>query len=192
MFKFLIGAAALAVVAPAVAQVAPVAPQRPVPAQRIHTRAEVQATTAQMFARLDANRDGFVTKAEADAARAQKRAQFAARASAKLAAAFDRIDANRDGTVSRPEWDARAAQRQQRLAAKGGKARGGMHGKRGMRGLGCRMFDMADANRDGRVSIQEAQAAALQHFDMMDVNRDGQVTPQERGQMRQQMRARRG
>ena len=72
MTKFLIGAAALALVAPAVAQVAPVAPVAPVKAPRVHTRAEIQTTTAQMFARLDVNRDGFLTKAEADAARAQR------------------------------------------------------------------------------------------------------------------------
>ena len=193
MTKFLIGAAALALVAPAVAQVAPAAPQRPLPAQRIHTRAEIQATTAQMFARVDANRDGFVTKAEADAARTQFRSQFAARGGEKRGKAFDRIDANRDGSVSREEWDARRAQRQQRFAADGAKApRAGMRGMRGMHGLSGRMFEMADANRDGRVSLQEAQTAALQHFDMMDANRDGQVTPQERGQMRQQMRGHRG
>jgi Ca2+-binding EF-hand superfamily protein len=189
MIKFLMGAAALALVAPAVAQIAPAAPQRPLPAQRIHTRAEVQATTAQMFARFDTNRDGFVTKVEADAAREQFRAQFAARAGEKRGAAFDRIDANRDGSVSRQEWDARTAKRQPR-GAQGAKApRAGM---RGMHGFGGRMFEMADANRDGRVSLQEAQTAALQHFDMMDANRDGQVTPQERGQMRQQMRGHRG
>jgi len=193
MTKFLIGAAALALVAPAVAQVAPLAPQRPLPAQRIHTRAEVQATTAQMFARFDTNRDGFVTKAEADAAREQFRGRLAARAGEKRGAAFDRVDANRDGSVSRQEWDARTAQRQQRVAADGAKApRAGTRGMRGMHGFGGRMFEMADANRDGRVSLQEAQTAALQHFDMMDANRDGQVTPQERGQMRQQMKGRRG
>jgi Ca2+-binding EF-hand superfamily protein len=187
MTKFLIGAAALALVSPAVAQVAPVASH---PGQRVHTRAEVQTTTAQMFARLDTNRDGFVTKAEADAARAQLRSQFAARSGEKRGAAFDRIDANRDGSVTRQEWDARTAQRQQRVAAKGAEApRAGKRGRHGFRG---RMFEMADANRDGRVSLQEAQSAALQHFDMMDANRDGQITPEERGQMRQQMRAHRG
>ena len=149
--------------------------------------------TAQMFARLDANRDGFVTKAEADAARGQIRSQFAARTGEKRGTAFDRIDANRDGSVSRQEWDSRTAQRQQRVAADGTKApRAGMRGMRGMHGLAGRMFEMADANRDGRVSLQEAQTAALQHFDIMDANRDGQVTPQERGQMRQQMRSHRG
>jgi Ca2+-binding EF-hand superfamily protein len=51
------------------------------------------------------------------------------------------------------------------------------------------MFEMADANRDGRVTLQEAQAAALRHFDMADVNHDGQITPDERKQMRQRMHA---
>ena len=36
---------------------------------------------------------------------------------------------------------------------------------------------------DGRVTLQEAQAAALRHFDMADANRDGQITPDERRQM---------
>ena len=179
MTKFLIGAAALALVAPAVAQVAPVAPVAPVKAPRVHTRAEIQTTTAQMFARLDVNRDGFLTKAEADAARAQLRSQWAARAGENRGAAFDRIDANRDGSVSRQEWDAK---RQQRGTDKGSDARRGR--MRGMHGFGGRMFEMADANRDGRVSLQEAQTAALQRFDMMDANRDGQITAEERAQAR--------
>jgi Ca2+-binding EF-hand superfamily protein len=51
-----------------------------------------------------------------------------------------------------------------------------------------RLFEMADANRDGRVSLQEAQSAALRHFDTMDANRDGRVTREERLQMRQRTR----
>jgi hypothetical protein len=47
---------------------------------------------------------------------------------------------------------------------------------------------MADANRDGRVTLPEATNAALRHFDMADLNRDGQITPDERMQMRQRMR----
>ena len=58
----------------------------------------------------------------------------------------------------------------------------------GMSGaLGGHMFDLADINRDGRVTLQEATAAALRHFDMADVNRDGQLTPEERMQMYQRM-----
>ncbi len=58
-----------------------------------------------------------------------------------------------------------------------------------MAALGGHMFDMADSNRDGRVTLQEAQTVALRHFDMADANRDGQVTPDERRQARKRMRA---
>jgi hypothetical protein len=48
---------------------------------------------------------------------------------------------------------------------------------------------MADGNKDGQVTLQEAQAAALKHFDMADANHDGQITPDEHRQMRERMRA---
>ena len=49
---------------------------------------------------------------------------------------------------------------------------------------------MADANHDGRVSLQEATNAALQHFDRADLNHDGKLTPEERQQAHQLMRGR--
>jgi Ca2+-binding EF-hand superfamily protein len=191
MKKLLIGAAALAVVTPAVAQVAAQAPapqvQRAPKAMKVHTRAEVQTKIAEHFARLDTNRDGFVTKAEADAARAQFASRVRERSGERREKTFDRLDTNNDGAISKVEWDARSAQRGQRMAERAGGGR--RHGMGAMHGFGGRMFEMADANRDGRVSLQEAQAAALQHFDMVDANRDGQITREERMQMRQRMRA---
>ena len=53
------------------------------------------------------------------------------------------------------------------------------------------MFERADANHDGRVSLQEMTAAALQHFDAADANHDGKLTPDERMQMHQQRQAQR-
>jgi hypothetical protein len=50
--------------------------------------------------------------------------------------------------------------------------------------MGGQMFEMADANHDGRVSLQEATDAAVKHFDMADANHDGRITPDERKQMR--------
>jgi Ca2+-binding EF-hand superfamily protein len=190
MKKYLIGAAALALVAPAVAQVAPAPIQR---TPKVQTRADVQTKVARLFARLDTNRDGFVTKAEADSARQQFRGRPAngvRPAGARVGQAFERFDTNRDGAISRAEWDARAAQRQQRMAMRDRNGDGRPDLRRGHRGMGAmglrgRMFDMADANRDGRLSLAEAQTAALRHFDMMDSNRDGRITPEERMQMRQ-------
>lgn len=199
MNKLLIGGAALLASAAAIAQVAPVpAPQAK--AAKVHTRAEVQAKVAEHFAKLDTNRDGSVTKAEAEAARQGIRAHFAERAKERRGDrrehAFEKLDANRDGAISRSEWDAGAAQREQRIAARDRNGdgrpdhRGFKHaGMRGMGGFGGHMFEMADANKDGRVTLQEAQAAALKHFDMADTNRDGQITPDERRQMHQRMRA---
>ena len=194
MKKLLIGGAAMLVSAAAIAQVAPTpAPAPQAKAAKVHTRAEVQAKVAEHFARVDTNRDGSVTKAEADAARTAVRAKFTERREDRREQAFERIDSNRDGAISRAEWDAQAAQRQQRIASLDRDGDGRRDGRRfhggGMHSLGGHMFEMADANKDGRVTLQEAQAAALRHFDMADANRDGQITPDERRQVRERMRS---
>lgn len=194
MKTLLIGGALAALAVPAIAQIAQPAPAAPAVAraQQVHSRADVQAKVGEHFARLDSNRDGFVTKAEADAGRqamhGKMRERFAERHEARGAAAFDRLDTNRDGAISRQEWDAGRLAREQRRAARGERGPAGRRMTMGMGGLGGRMFEMADADKDGRVSLAEAQAAALRHFDMVDTNRDGRITPDERGKMRQRMR----
>jgi len=50
---------------------------------------------------------------------------------------------------------------------------------------GGRMIVMADSDHDGKITLAEAEAMALQHFDQMDTNHDGQVTPEERRAGRQ-------
>lgn len=194
MRKLLIGGAVLLASAAGVAQVAPSVPSA-MPA-KVQTRAEVQAKVAEHFAKVDSNRDGVITKAEADAAAQAFRGKWAERAKDRRDdrgdRMFERLDSNRDGAVSRAEWDAGQAQREQRMAShdgdgrRDGNTRGRMHG---MGGFSGQMFEMADANKDGRLTLQEAQAAALRHFDMADANRDGQITPDERRQMHERMRA---
>lgn len=214
MKTLLIGGAIAALAVPAIAQVAPAAPAAPAApmaahAQGMQTRAEVQAKVAEHFARVDTNRDGVIVKAEADAAhqamRAKMRARFAQRLAARPgaaapgvrgdgSAAFERLDTNRDGSISRQEWDAGRAAREQRMATRrqGAPGAGRVGGMRMGGGFGGHMFEMADANKDGRVTLAEAQAAALRHFDMVDSNRDGRITPDERMQRRQHMRMQRG
>ena len=199
MKTLLIGGMFLLASAAAIAQVAPApTPTQAPPAPKTHTRTEVQAKVAEHFAKVDSNRDGVITKAEADAATQASHAKFADRMKERRddrrENMFERLDSNRDGAVSRAEWDAGAAQREQRMASrdKDGNGRRDWHGK-GMRGgmgsMGGHMFEMADANKDGRVTLQEAQTAALKHFDMADTNRDGQITPDERKQVHERMRA---
>jgi Ca2+-binding EF-hand superfamily protein len=205
-----IAAAAFAATAPSLAQNAPVAtaPAAPrAPMAREHTRDEVVAKVREHFARLDTNRDGFVAKAEAEAAREQVKAKFAEnrverkehrqeRSALRREHTFERLDSNNDGSISRAEFDSAHGQRAGRMAHRGpeGARRGRMlHGMRmgGMHALHGRMFEMADVNKDARVSLQEAQDSAVRHFDMADANKDGRITREERIQRRQQMRTER-
>ena len=212
MTKFLLGAAAAAAavaMSPAIAQTAQPAPNVLIQRapMKAHTRAEVGTHVRAMFERLDTNRDGYVTKAEAQAARGDRAGRMMNRmrqrggvqgagGAPNRSAMFDRLDTNRDGNISRSEFESAPARQGRRVVNRdGARVPGAMHGMRiggrGMGGLGGAMFDMADANRDGRVTLQEATAAAYRHFDMADVNRDGQITPDERMQMRQRMRTER-
>lgn len=160
------------------------APQQRDRGDGVQTRAELVQRVQTMFARLDANRDGFLTQGEGQAALAQHRQRVAdpARRQQQADRGFERLDTNNDGQISRAEFETRQARR-----GMDGKAR--MGGGRGFGDLGARMFASADTDRDNRVSLQEATAVALQHFDRADLNRDGQVTREERRQLHQQLRA---
>lgn len=250
MTKFLAASAAVVIAAAAVAQPAPppppgvaqgtapmVAPAPPaapagprmnmmIMSGRTMTRDEVAQHVARLFARLDANHDGFVTREEVDAIHSKMMAGMEGmrrgmdgmrRAMDAMpnmpmpdrAAMFDRLDTNHDGMISRQEYMAARPRIVERQVIRIGDGNapampGGpgehrmvmrMHGMgegmrmgMGMGGFGVHLFDMADTNHDGRVSLQEAQAAALAHFDRADLNHDGKITPDERQQMHQMIR----
>jgi Ca2+-binding EF-hand superfamily protein len=192
MNKHLLGAATAAIIftaGAAFAQSPPAPAPSGQPMPRAHftktqTRADVQAHVARMFTRLDANHDRFITKDEIAAAEAQfagkRRGQEGPGQPSDRSRAFNRIDANHDGMISRDEF-----------AAAPRPDRGGMHMAGMHRGFAGHMFEVADGNKDGKVSLAEAQQAALQHFDKADLNHDGKLTPQERQQARQLLRAER-
>lgn len=214
MKEFLIGAAGIVLagaalaqapvatpVPPAPPQVAPVPPAPP--ALREQSRTEVVAKVREHFAQLDSNRDGFLTKDEAEAGRKVMKERVRARLGERRMehhdpnAAFDRLDANKDGAISREEFAQHRERRiERRIVRKDGQTAAGAPGaphqglrmyRMGRTMMGGHMFAMADANKDNRVSLQEATDAAVRHFDMADANRDGRITPDERRQMHQQM-----
>jgi Ca2+-binding EF-hand superfamily protein len=190
---------------------------------RVMTRDEVVQHVRRMFADLDTNHDGYVTRNEVaalhdrmmtgmHAAIAVSRAEHAMpgggheMAMADPARMFDRLDTNHDGVISRQEFmSAHARMHERRVVimrnenVMGGPADMGpmrvhmrrMGGEAHGMGFAARLFDMADANHDGRVSLQEAEAAALAHFDRADLNHDGRITPDERAQAHRMMRERR-
>ncbi|MEO7815177.1 MAG: EF-hand domain-containing protein [Sphingomicrobium sp.] len=200
MNKFLIGAAALAVSLPALAQVAPMAGNQ-------QTRAEVVAKAQKHFAMMDTNRDGAIVADEMSAMGGQR---HGARGNRDMAmhdgpmgnpgAMFDRLDANHDGSISRDEFARGHQMRVERKVvingAPGDEHAGmKMHGMGGAKmggGMGRHMLKMADANNDGRITLPEMTNAALQRFDRADTNHDGVVTKDERQAMHHQMMQQRG
>ncbi len=93
----------------------------------IITREEAQAVKSAMFAKFDANKDGIVDSAEIDKGLEDRLNRMRIRMRYML---LGRLDANGDGKVSREEFD-----------------------KPGMR-----RFDMADLDKDGKVTREEIQA----------------------------------
>jgi Ca2+-binding EF-hand superfamily protein len=181
---------------------------------RVMTRDEVVRHVRELFAKLDANRDGFITHEELEAFH-QKMAGMGSDMAQGLrehhvpmpdrAAMFDKLDTNHDGVISREEYMAARTQVRERqvLIMRTGNDPGApgasemprmmemhMHGA-GMHMGGFHLFEMADTNHDGRVSLKEAEAAALAHFDKADLNHDGKVTPDERRQAREMRRGHR-
>jgi Ca2+-binding EF-hand superfamily protein len=178
---------------------------------RVMTRDEVVRHVREMFARFDTNKDGYVTREEIEASHARfagmgaemhKRMEEHGPMMGDRGAMFDRLDTNHDGMISRQEFMAATPQMRERrvmimhgsMPEMDGMERMhmhmegmGMHGVHGM-GMGGHLFEMADANHDGRVSLQEAQSAALQHFNRADLNHDGKLTPDEMRQAHEQMR----
>lgn len=190
----LIGAAAAALIAtPTVAQQVRGGFER---GQEV-SRADVEARVRGLFARVDANRDGFVTRAEAEAFRGATRAQRQERRDDRRQARFAQLDTNQDGSISREEFFAkgdradrgerrgmRAERRAERLDRRA--QRGGFAAR-----LGGRLFERLDTDRDGRVSLAEATSSRLAAFDRADANRDGRVTRDERRALRAERQGRR-
>lgn len=149
------------------------------------TRAQVEAKTAERFAKMDVNGDGVLNAADREAHRTAMRGKV-----------FDKLDADNNGSISEAEFAARHAARGegQHAGHEGMKAgkRMGMRGHRmGARHMGGRMAmaKMADTNNDNAISRAEFTAAALSHFDKADADNNGTVTQAERQAARAAMRA---
>jgi Ca2+-binding EF-hand superfamily protein len=147
------------------------------------TRTQVQAKIKEHFAKVDANKDGAITKAEADAARAAMKAEWQKKRGERRAEMFGKLDTDKNGQLSQAEFNAPRSDRAKNDGERGGKwrgHRGGHHGGMGMGRMGGGMFERLDANKDGKVTLAEASAKRLEMFDKADANKDGTVTPEER------------
>lgn len=161
------------------------------------SRAAMQSKIEAKFAGIDANRDGFVDQAEAAAA---AKARRETRRADRLNRRFAALDLNRDGAISRAEFEAghqqMAERRRARITEMRSEGAGTMMRRHRMMrhaammrgGMGMRWFERVDADKDGRVSLAEASAAALLRFDRIDADHNGTITPEERNAARHLLR----
>ncbi|WP_052071708.1 EF-hand domain-containing protein [Sphingopyxis sp. MWB1] len=181
MMLLTLGAALMA--APAFAAPGDKRPSADADGNGVITRAEADAAATQRFQRLDVNGDGKLDATDREARRAEMQKKR-----------FERLDANKDGQVSQAEWDQHAAARDAKRAgsdkAGAGERKGkrGHFGKRGGHRMAAAMMMKADTNGDKAISLAEFRAAAMARFDQMDANKDGQVTAEEREAARSAMR----
>ena len=143
------------------------------------SRADLVQKLDQRFARLDVNKDGNLSPADR---------------SAGVEARFKQLDSDGNGALSLAEFTAAGGKRGGAFAARGGDGEHGLGRHRGGRGGNHRggfgrSGGAVDVNGDGAVSKAEFRSTALAAFDKADANRDGKLTAAERQAARAVRRA---
>ena len=109
------------------------------------------------FGKMDADKNGQLTKAEVEAF--QRSAAMAA-AGQRARNAFAALDTDKNGQLSLAEFSKLAAAAQPQVN-------------------GQPMIASMDSSKDGKISLIEHRAATLANFDKIDTDKDGIVTPAE-------------
>ena len=118
------------------------------------TRAEVTANAEGEFKRVDANKDGQMSRLEIEN---YQRTSTTARVTARNKALFAELDADKNGQISAVEF-AKVSPIPKPDAT---------------------FVLRIDANKDGQVSLAEHRGAALDTFVKLDANKDGTLTAAE-------------
>lgn len=134
------------------------------------SKAEFTAALDARFTKMDANRDGKLTKEDREITR-----------KARMDQRFATMDANKDGQISKAEFD---AAHQARSEHRGGEGHGKRFGRGGHHGFGGGMMFgrggmKGEAAKDGVLTRAEFMARPMAMFDKADSNKDGSVTADE-------------
>jgi Ca2+-binding EF-hand superfamily protein len=123
------------------------------------------AMVDQILQRMDKNKDGKISKAEAEG---------------PIADNFDRIDTNKDGFLDRKELLEMAKRRLAMQAMQPGGGRPPFPGGPGFGRPDPNDFDALDKNADGRLTRAELKGTRFEAlFDQIDTNKDGKIDPKE-------------
>lgn len=117
------------------------------------------------LARLDADKDGFISQAEAKDHR--------------IAEKFAELDADKDGKLSRDELQAMKGRHGggRHHGGPGGE-HGGKHGPKDPAERAAHMLDKFDANKDGAIAREEVgeHPRLAEHFAEIDADKDGKLS----------------
>jgi Ca2+-binding EF-hand superfamily protein len=114
-------------------------------------RAKIVANAEAEFARVDANKDGQMSRAEIEASQL---ASITARVNARNKALFAELDTDKNGQISSVEF-AKASPAPKPDATP---------------------VLRIDTNKDGQVSLAEHRNATIETFNKIDANKDGLIT----------------
>ncbi len=107
------------------------------------------------FGELDANKDGYASKAEIETAEARAIEARKARALKQREASFRRMDKDKNGSVSLQEFHAAMEALPERKPD------------------ATARLNRLDSNKDGRISMIEHRGPAAAQFERLDSNKDG-------------------
>lgn len=132
----------------------------PAPAQQPIARAAYLQRVDGNFVAIDANKDGFMDRAEIEVAETKVLNARKAALLRQREAAFRKLDTNKDGSLSLQEYNALLAGAPVKANA-------------------APILGRLDTNKDGKVSLAENRAPAMAQFDRADTNKDGSLSPAE-------------
>jgi Ca2+-binding EF-hand superfamily protein len=123
-------------------------------------RADFVKSLDTRFAAIDANHDGFLSKAEMQAEEQRALQKLTELRNQKMQATFKQLDTNHDGSLSFQEFNAIAP------------------GIRADQTIDQALAQL-DTNHDGKIGPDEFKAPQMAKFNKADLNHDGTVTPDE-------------
>ena len=118
------------------------------------------------FVNVDANKDGFMDRAEIEAAEVRAITARKAALLKRQESIFQRLDANKDGSLTMQEFSAPVAAAAIR------------------KGNATPILGRLDTNKDGKVSLAENRVPSMAQFDRADANKDGALSAEERARIK--------
>ena len=125
------------------------------------TRTTFMQKVDESFVTVDANKDGFMDRAEIEGAEVKALSARKAALMRQREAIFRKLDTNKDNALSLQEFSAPVAA----VAIP--------------RGNATPILSRLDTNKDGKISLAENRAPAMVQFDRADTNKDGVLSAAE-------------